>query len=161
MLRSIALGLLLVSLAAALVLHPSESLQSALQGLTVWWEIVFPGLLPFYVLSELLFALGAVHALGALLEPLMRQAFRLPGDAGWAVALGWTAGFPAGAEAAARLHQRRRGFHDPGLQHHIRGRYIQQYDHKNGGGQYPPHRGRHRASIPRVHYGASSSPPLV
>lgn len=103
MLRSILLGMLLLSLAAALVLHPGDSFQAALQGLTIWWEIVFPGLLPFYVLSELLFALGAIHALGVLLDPLMRTAFRLPGDAGWAVALGWTAGFPSGAEAAARL----------------------------------------------------------
>ncbi len=103
MFRSVMLGIMLLIIVAAIVRDPSVSFQAALQGLTVWWTIVFPGLLPFIVLSELLFAFGMVHALGVLLEPFMRRVFRLPGTAGWAVALGWTAGYPSGPDAAGRM----------------------------------------------------------
>lgn len=105
MARSALYGIMLLAFAASIIRYPGESFQAALQGLSIWWNIVFPGLLPFLALSELLFALGFVHAAGVLLEPVMRRLFRLPGCAGWAVALGWTAGFPAGPDAAARLHR--------------------------------------------------------
>jgi len=105
MYRSAALGAALLALALLIVRYPGDSFQAALQGLSIWWNLVFPGLLPFLALSELLLALGAVHAAGVLLEPVMRRVFRLPGSAGWAAAVGWSSGFPAGAGAAARLHR--------------------------------------------------------
>jgi sporulation integral membrane protein YlbJ len=103
--RSAALGAALLALALLIVRYPGDAFQAALQGLSIWWNLIFPGLLPFLALSELLLAFGVVHAVGVLLEPVMRRVFRLPGCAGWAAALGWTSGFPAGAGAAARLHQ--------------------------------------------------------
>jgi hypothetical protein len=105
MYRSAALGAALLALALLIVRYPGDSFQAALRGLSVWWNIVFPGLLPFLALSELLLALGAVHAAGVLLEPVMRRVFRLPGSAGWVMTVGWSSGFPAGAGAAARLHR--------------------------------------------------------
>ncbi|AGA58268.1 hypothetical protein Theco_2146 [Thermobacillus composti KWC4] len=105
MYRSAALGAALLALALLIVRYPGDSFQAALQGLSIWWNLVFPGLLPFLALSELLLALGVVHAAGVLLEPVMRRVFRLPGSAGWAAAVGWSSGFPAGAGAAARLHR--------------------------------------------------------
>ena len=105
MYRSAALGAALLTLALLIVRFPGDAFQAALQGLSIWWNLVFPGLLPFLALSELLLALGAVHAAGVLLEPVMRRVFRLPGSAGWAAAVGWSSGFPAGAGAAARLHR--------------------------------------------------------
>lgn len=103
MLRTIIIALLALLTVAAIVTHTDEAYQAALQGLSIWWNIVFPGLLPFLILAELLLAFGAVHAIGALLDPLMRRLFGLPGEAGWAWALGWIAGSPAGAAAAAEL----------------------------------------------------------
>ncbi|PZD93284.1 nucleoside recognition domain-containing protein [Paenibacillus sambharensis] len=106
MLRTIMVGAFMLALVAAIIQSPGESFQSAVQGLSVWWKIVFPGLLPFYALSELLLAFGAIHAVGVLLDPLMHRLFRIPGCAGWVVALGWTAGFPSGPDAAASLKNR-------------------------------------------------------
>jgi sporulation integral membrane protein YlbJ len=103
MLRTVLLGIFSFWLVTAIIREPDVAFQAALQGLDIWWKIVFPGLLPFLILSELLFAFGAVHALGALLDPVMRRWLGLPGTAGWALALGWIAGYPAGAEAAASL----------------------------------------------------------
>ena len=34
----------------------------------MWWEVVFPSLLPFFILSELLIGFGVVKFVGLLLE---------------------------------------------------------------------------------------------
>lgn len=94
---------LVVLVAIAVVTNPEASLTAARQGLQLWWTAVLPSLLPFFILTDLLQALGVVKALGFLCEPLMRPVFSLPGAAGFALAVGFTSGFPAGARAAASL----------------------------------------------------------
>ncbi|MBO7744184.1 nucleoside recognition protein [Paenibacillus sp. MWE-103] len=103
--RTVTLALLSILLVAAIIMKPDEAFRASLQGLTVWWNIVFPGLLPFLTLLELMTAFGVVHAFGTLLQPLMHKLFRLPGEAGVAVAFGWTGGFPCGAEATSSLRK--------------------------------------------------------
>ncbi|MBE9913805.1 nucleoside recognition protein [Paenibacillus donghaensis] len=94
-----------LSLVAAVVSSPAPAFQASLQGLRLWWQIVFPALLPFLVLSEMLIAYGCIHALGTWLEPLMNRLFKLPGIGGWVLAMGMTTGFPGGAQAARQLHE--------------------------------------------------------
>lgn len=95
-------------LAGAIIQSPESSFAASLQGLKLWWTLVFPALMPFLMLSEMLNASGFVHAAGVLMEPLIRPLFRLPGSAGWALALGMTSGFPGGAHSAALLHKQGR-----------------------------------------------------
>ncbi|ASA21297.1 nucleoside recognition domain-containing protein [Paenibacillus donghaensis] len=98
-------GAAAILLAVAIVLSPEASFEASLKGLKLWWTLVFPALLPFLILSEMLTASGFVHGFGVLLEPLMTRVFRLPGAASWTLALGMTAGFPAGAGGTGQLHQ--------------------------------------------------------
>lgn len=98
-------GLLAVLLVICVVYAPSEAFKASGQGLAIWWRIVFPALLPFVVLSQMLLAGGFAHGLGTLLEPFTRRLLGLPGSFGWVLPLGMTAGFPAAAEAAATLHK--------------------------------------------------------
>jgi len=101
-------GLLAIAAVAAvslIVAYPGQAFSASLAGLKVWWDLVFPALLPFFILSELLLGFGVVHALGALMGPAMRFLFRLPGAGGWAVAMSFAAGFPSGAKAAADLRR--------------------------------------------------------
>ncbi|MFW5438091.1 nucleoside recognition domain-containing protein [Paenibacillus apiarius] len=102
---TLVMGGMAVLLVLCIVSYPDQAFQASLQGLKVWWNIIFPALLPFLVLSEMLLAYGFVHGLGVLLDPLMRVLFRLPGVGGWAWSVGWTAGYPAGAEAVIRLRK--------------------------------------------------------
>lgn len=97
------LGACSLLLVAAVVAAPEQVYEASGQGLKLWWSIVFPALLPFLMLSEMLIASGFVHGLGVLLAPLMGACFRLPGRSGWVLALGMTAGGPAAAEAARQL----------------------------------------------------------
>ncbi|WP_020615334.1 nucleoside recognition domain-containing protein [Paenibacillus daejeonensis] len=108
MLRTILYAISSLALVAIVVRMPETALQAALQGIALWWGIVFPGLLPFFVLAELLRAFGVLHALSVLLDAPMRRLLGWPGGAAWAIAIGWTAGYSAGAEATAALRMEQR-----------------------------------------------------
>lgn len=73
----------------------------------MWWEIVFPSLLPFFIISEMLIGFGVVKFIGVLLEPFMRPLFKVPGVGGFVWAMGMASGNPAGAKLSARLRQER------------------------------------------------------
>lgn len=99
------LGVVTAAFAGSVITYPEQAFQASLQGLRLWWDWVFPALLPFFILTELLLGFGLVHGLGVLLEPLMRRAFRLPGSGGWVLASGIAGGYPLSADAAAKLAQ--------------------------------------------------------
>lgn len=101
------IAVLLLSFTAAVITHPQESFDASKSGLAMWWEVVFPSLLPFFILSELLIGFGVVRFVGLLLEPFMRPVFRVPGVGGFVLAMGMASGNPAGAKLTSRLRQER------------------------------------------------------
>ncbi|MEX2460225.1 MAG: sporulation integral membrane protein YlbJ [Paenibacillaceae bacterium] len=107
--RSLRFGMLeLIAVLAFLCLfmfirYPVPGFEAALQGIGIWWDILFPALFPFIVISEILLGFGIVHFLGTLLDPLMRPFFRLPGIGGFVVAMGFASGYPIGARLTAQL----------------------------------------------------------
>ncbi|MCD7033914.1 sporulation integral membrane protein YlbJ [Metabacillus sp. GX 13764] len=98
-------ALFIAALTILVILHPKAALSASKDGLKMWWEIVFPSLLPFFIISELLIGFGIVKFIGILLEPLMRPVFRVPGVGGFVWAMGMASGFPSGAKLTARLRQ--------------------------------------------------------
>jgi len=100
------LGVLAAAVVASVIVFPDRAFQASLQGLTVWWKLVFPALLPFLILSELLVGFGVIHAFGTLLDPLMRRLFGISGFGGWALASGLVIGFPTGAKITADLREK-------------------------------------------------------
>lgn len=103
--KSILLGVVALFLIVALIMYPETAFQSSLEGLKIWWEVVFPALLPFFVASEILMGFGVVHFLGVLLEPLMRPLFRVPGPGAFVMAMGLASGYPIGAKLTTRLRE--------------------------------------------------------
>lgn len=97
--------LLVLLLAGFMIVNPSLTIKSSLDGLNLWFRVVLPALFPFFVVAELLVQLGFVHFLGVLLEPVMRPLFRLPGSSSFVVAMGFTSGFPIGAILTRRLYE--------------------------------------------------------
>ena len=72
-------------LAIGIIAFPQESVSASIRGLDTWLEIVFPSLLPFFIVAELLIGFGVVKFIGLILEPLMRPLFRVPGVGGFAM----------------------------------------------------------------------------
>ncbi|MFD1776037.1 sporulation integral membrane protein YlbJ [Paenibacillus rhizophilus] len=99
----LALGLAVCML--LLLLHPEAALGAALRGLAIWWDVLFPSLFPFFVISELMLGFGVVHLFGALFDPLMRPLFRIPGTGGFVMAMGYVSGYPVGARLTAKLRE--------------------------------------------------------
>lgn len=104
-LKTILLSISISLVAFGLIFFPKESLDASRRGLEMWWEVVFPSLLPFFIVSELLIGYGVVKFIGILLEPLMRPLFKVPGVGGVVWAMGMASGFPAGAKLTSRLRQ--------------------------------------------------------
>ncbi|WP_338469929.1 sporulation integral membrane protein YlbJ [Niallia sp. XMNu-256] len=104
-LKTIVLAVTSTLLALSIIAFPQESVSASIRGLDTWLEIVFPSLLPFFIVSELLIGFGVVKFIGMLLEPFMRPLFRVPGVGGFAWAMGMASGNPAGAKITSRLRQ--------------------------------------------------------
>lgn len=89
----------------SLVVYPKEGVQAATAGLKIFWEVVLPSLLPFFVLSEILLGMGVVHFIGVLLEPLMRPLFNVPGVGAFALSMGLAAGYPMDAVITGKFRR--------------------------------------------------------
>jgi len=104
-LTTIFISLILIFITFTLICYPHVALQGSKRGLNIWWEIVFPSLLPFFILSDLLICFGIVNFIGVLLEPLMKPLFKVPGVGGFVWAMGMASGFPAGAKISTNLYK--------------------------------------------------------
>ena len=98
-------GIIAILMALALITFPDTAFNASLRGLRIWWEIVFPALLPFFIAAEVLLAFGVVHFMGVLLEPLMRPLFNVPGVGAFVMAMGFASGYPMGAKLTTRLRE--------------------------------------------------------
>ena len=98
-------ALVAVTFTISLILFSESGFSAAVNGLDTWWKIVFPALLPFFIIAEMLMGLGVVHFLGVLLEPLMKPLFKVPGVGAFALAMGLASGYPIGAKITAQLRR--------------------------------------------------------
>lgn len=103
--KTIFLAVCISVIAASMIAFPQQALDASIRGLNMWWEIVFPSLLPFFIVSEMLIGFGVVKFIGVLLEPLMRPLFKVPGVGGFVWAMSMASGSPSGAKLTARLRQ--------------------------------------------------------
>ncbi len=103
--KSLVLATSAFFIAASLMVYPDQALEASIRGLNMWWEIVFPSLLPFFITAELLIGFGVVRFIGILCEPFMRPIFKVPGVGSFVWAMGMASGYPSGAKLTARLRQ--------------------------------------------------------
>lgn len=89
----------------ALILYPKTAVASASKGISLWLEIVFPSLFPFFVASQLLSKSGFINIFGIILEPIMRPLFNVPGCGSFALAMGIVSGYPVGAVITTDLRK--------------------------------------------------------
>ncbi|MFA1818678.1 sporulation integral membrane protein YlbJ [Virgibacillus oceani] len=91
--------------AFSLLFFTDQAFEASIRGLNIWWEVVFPSLLPFFITAELLIAFGVVRFVGVLFEPIMRPLFNVPGAGSFGWIMGMASGYPTGAKIAARLRE--------------------------------------------------------
>ncbi|WP_181348933.1 sporulation integral membrane protein YlbJ [Thalassobacillus sp. CUG 92003] len=101
--KTVLLSSFALSIAVFLIMQPSVALSASTDGLDLWWKVVFPSLLPFFITAELMVSFGVVKWIGTLFEPFMRPLFRVPGTAGFVWTMGMASGFPVGAKLTVTL----------------------------------------------------------
>lgn len=94
-----------IVLALGLLLFSDTAFTAALRGLKLWWDVVFPALLPFFITSEILLGLGLAHFMGILLEPFMRPIFNISGYGSFVWTMGFASGYPMSAKLTCRLRE--------------------------------------------------------
>ncbi len=103
--NSIWILLSLICVAISMIMFPQDIFTSASKGVDLWWEIVFPSLLPFLIISETMVKTGVVHFFGKLIEPVIMKLFRVSGIGGLVWVMGSVSGFPAGPRLVANLRE--------------------------------------------------------
>ncbi|WFT76627.1 sporulation integral membrane protein YlbJ [Halobacillus naozhouensis] len=104
-LTTVAFTVLAIFFTIALIMYPDTVLSASLRGMDLWATKVFPSLLPFFIIAELLFGFGVVHGVGALCERFMRPLFNVPGAGGFVWVMGMVSGYPAGAKWTRDLRE--------------------------------------------------------
>lgn len=94
-----------VLLTLSLVLYPESALEAGRDGMQLFLNVVFPSLLPFFILSEIMLGFGVVHFIGVLFEPLMRPLFNVPGEGAFVLSMGLAAGYPMDAVITSRFRK--------------------------------------------------------
>ena len=87
---------------------PGVVFAAAKSALTLWALTLVPSMLPFFILNEMLAATGGIALLGRLLEKPARRLLKLPGEAGFVLAAGYSAGVPVSAVLIADLRRQGR-----------------------------------------------------
>ena len=90
----------------ALVLFAPQAAEGARRGLSVCAAALIPSLFPFFVLSNLLSALGLADLLSGTVGKVVERLFRVNGCGAQAFLLGLTGGYPLGAHAVADLRRK-------------------------------------------------------
>lgn len=100
---NILLIIIVLWVVSVIIIFPQNAVSSALNGLNTWFNIVFPSLLPFFIMSELLIGLGIVDFISVLLEPITTFLFKVPGEGSFVFAMSVTSGYPMGAKLVSEL----------------------------------------------------------
>src|SRR5699024_9587851 len=106
MLYTIFIAFILLFISLSMIIFPETSFHASIRGLDMWWRVVFPSLLPFFIAAELLTRFGVVKFIGVLFEPIMRHLFNIPviGSVAWLI--GMASGYTSRAKISSLSRKR-------------------------------------------------------
>ena len=91
-----------------ILFFPSETLVGATNGLLLWFQIVIPSLLPFFILTNLLIQTNSISLIVKFLAPFLTRVFSVSADGSFAILAGFLCGYPIGAKVTADLVKQKR-----------------------------------------------------
>lgn len=106
--KKMLLTFIIILLMLLLLLFPNLCLQSAQNGLLLWFNKVLPSLLPFMIFINILVPLDGLRKLIAFSSPLSKKLWHLPGYSFFAFIMGLIAGYPMGAKIVKNLYMDRK-----------------------------------------------------
>lgn len=101
--KQIVSGLPLISLFLAMLFSPKAVFDGAQSGLLLWFQIVFPTLFPFMLVSGLMLSGGGLQLTSRLFGRMFSALFATSPNGAFAVIAGFLCGYPMGAKVSADL----------------------------------------------------------
>ncbi len=98
-------GFTVLLLTMMLIIFSEHGYHATVAALKLFFDVVLPSLLPFFIISDVLLATGMVHFLGVYFEPLMRPVFNVPGVGSFVFSMGLAAGYPMDAVLTAKFRK--------------------------------------------------------
>ncbi len=96
-------GILITTLFILMLIMPKAVFNGAAEGLLLWYQVVFPTLFPFMLITGLLMATGGLNLISRIFSGLFRRIFRVSDNGTFAVLAGFLCGYPMGAKVTADL----------------------------------------------------------
>lgn len=96
-------GILITTLFILMLIMPKAVFNGAAEGLLLWYQVVFPTLFPFMLITGLLMATGGLNLISRIFSGLFRRIFRVSDNSTFAVLAGFLCGYPMGAKVTADL----------------------------------------------------------
>ena len=82
----------------AMMVFPAIALNAAQKGIALWASSVLPALLPFFICSNFMTALGLPAYMGQIFEKPFQKIFGAPGVSAFVFSVSITSGYPMGAK---------------------------------------------------------------
>ena len=96
-------GIAVTALFASMLLFPKAVFHGASEGLLLWFQIIFPTLFPFLVVTSLLMTTGGLRFIAGLFGNPLRHFLGVSHPGSFAVVGGFLCGYPMGAKVTADL----------------------------------------------------------
>ncbi|MBQ8558976.1 MAG: transporter [Tyzzerella sp.] len=101
--KQITYALTSIFLFFVMLCFPKETLSGATDGLLLWFQIVMPTLLPFFILTNFLIHTNSIKYISQICGPVLQKLFRVSPNGSFAVLAGFLCGYPIGAKVTADL----------------------------------------------------------
>lgn len=96
-------GIMVLFLFLAMLFLPKTVFSGAADGLLLWFQVVFPTLFPFMLVSGLMLAGGGLNLVSRIFGGLSSRLFATSSNGAFAVIAGFLCGYPMGAKISADL----------------------------------------------------------
>lgn len=93
----------IVLLFAGMLVCPKQVFTGASEGLLLWFQIILPTLLPFILMTNLLFFTNGIHYISKAFGKLLSRVFCVSETGSFAVVVGFLCGYPMGAKITADM----------------------------------------------------------
>lgn len=89
-----------------LVFNTTICLEAAKEGISLWINVVFPSLFPFFIASSMLISSGAANSFGKILAPITNKLFKASGESGYIMATSMLSGYPMGPRLCSQMYSK-------------------------------------------------------
>ena len=90
---------------ALLVSTPETAISTFGQGVLIWATKILPGLLPFFILTNLLSYTSFISSSGKVIAPFTQKVYGVGGASGYVYVMSILSGYPMGAKLTADLYK--------------------------------------------------------